>query len=369
MELNLPTVSAIVQDLLKTKELIEEGYATSTGGRKAQLLDVNPKRGGIIAIEFSSRGICSASSDMKGNLQNLIRAPFAISEGREAALRKILQAVEEQIEFLRGEERLEPLRIGVVVSGLVDEKNGVSLKFPRFEEWQKVPLREILEQKFKIKTDIAHHIVATTLAEAINGRFKYTRNGIFLHLGPGLGAGLIIDGELHRGHKPTIGEFGHVTVEEQGSVCYCGNIGCLETVASDYALVYQAEKAIAKGVQSHIPEHVDDQGMITPLAVFRAAEMGDRFAANMLERVGHYLGTALANMINLLAPEMVVFGGTMAEEAEQLINVIKATVRRRALEALERDIEYKLSHFGREAGVQGAIAHALNEYYMSFNDR
>ncbi len=369
MDLNLPTVSAIVQDLLKTKELIEEGYATSTGGRKAQLLDVNPRRGGIIAVEFSSKGIFSAASDMKGRLNNHRVQPFSFSEGKDQAIQRIFEAVEEQSEFLRSDERLDPLRIGIVVSGLVDEEKGISLKFPRFDDWQNVPLSEIVEHKYKIKTDVAHHIVATTLAEATFGRFKYTNNGVYLHLGPGLGAGLIIEGEILRGKRPTIGEFGHLTVEDQGSVCYCGNIGCLETVASDYALVNMAQQGIAKGVQSHIPEHVDDSGKITPLAVFRAAEMGDRFAANILERVGHHLGTALANIINLLSPELIVFGGTMAVEAEHLIATIKSTVRRRALEPLERGIEYKLSAFGLQAGVYGAVATALNRHYASFNDR
>lgn len=369
MDLNLPTVSAIVQDLLKTKELIEEGYATSTGGRKAQLLDVNPRRGGIIAIEFSSKGILSASADMKGRLNNHRVQPFNFTKGKDAALESIFEAIDEQIDFLRHDENLEPVRIGVVASGLVDEDAGVSISFPRFDDWQKVPLSEIIYSRYKIRADLAHHIVATTLAEATFGTFKDTMNGVYIHLGPGLGAGIVINGEVIRGSKATIGEFGHVTVDESGPLCYCGNIGCLETVASDFALVTQAEQAIRDGVQTHIPEHVDETGKITPLAVFRAAEMGDRYAATILEKSGGYLGTALANLINLLAPEVVVFGGTMAEEAGRLLDAIKATVRRRALEALDRSIDYKLSTFGLQSGVVGAVATALNQHYASFNGR
>jgi predicted NBD/HSP70 family sugar kinase len=367
MDLNLPTVSAIVQDLLKTKELIEEGYATSTGGRKAQLLDVNPSRGGIIAVEFSSKGILSASADMKGRLNNHQVHPFQVAEGKDAALKGIFRAIDEQIEFLRTDEHLDAIRIGIVVSGLVDDKQGISIKFPRFEEWQNVPLRDIVQKKYKIPADLTSHVVATTLAEATFGRFKNTQNGLYVHLGPGLGAGLVIDGQVHRGTKSTIGEFGHVTIDDKGPICYCGNYGCLETVASDYALVLQAEQALKEGVQSHIPEHIDDSGHITPLAVFRAAEMGDRFAANILDKAGHYLGTALANIINLLAPEQIVFGGTMVEEGDRLIRAIQTTVRRRALEALERDIEFRTSTFRLQAGVVGAVATALNQHYASFN--
>ena len=367
MDLNLPTVSAIVQDLLKTKELIEEGYATSTGGRKAQLLDVNPRRGGIIAIEFSSKGILSSSADMKGRLNNHQVHKFSITSGKDAAIKGIYRAIEDQIDFLKNDERLEPIRIGIVTSGLVNEDKGISIKFPRFDEWQNVPVRDLVQHKFKIPADLTSHVLATTLAEATFGRFRTTNNGLYIHLGPGLGAGLMLEGDVHRGSKSTIGEFGHVTIDDKGPICYCGNYGCLETVASDYALVQQAEQAIKEGVQSHIMEHVDDSGKITPLAVFRAAEMGDRFAATLIDKSGHYLGTALANLINLFAPEQIVFGGTMVEEGDRLIKVIQATVRRRALEALERDIDFKTTSFGLQAGVVGAVAMALNQHYASFN--
>ncbi|MBI5154735.1 hypothetical protein HZA57_05815, partial [Candidatus Poribacteria bacterium] len=118
MGLNLPTVSSVVQDLIKSGELIEEGFATSTGGRKAQLLDVNPQRGGIVAIEYSSRGILSASADMKGRLHNHVIRPFNRNLGKDGTIEAILDAVEDQRLFLKDDENLEIARIGVVVSGL-----------------------------------------------------------------------------------------------------------------------------------------------------------------------------------------------------------------------------------------------------------
>ncbi|HMX61861.1 MAG TPA: winged helix-turn-helix transcriptional regulator, partial [Candidatus Sumerlaeota bacterium] len=101
MGLNLPTVSAVVQELIKAGDLIEEGFATSTGGRKAQLLDVNPKKGGIAALEFSSRGILSASADMKGRLHNHVIRPFSTSLGKDTAIESIIEAIEDQRQFLK----------------------------------------------------------------------------------------------------------------------------------------------------------------------------------------------------------------------------------------------------------------------------
>jgi len=368
MGLNLPTVSAVVQDLIKTGELIEEGFATSTGGRKAQLLDVNPKAGGVAAIEFSSRGILSASSDMKGRLHNHVIRPFNPGLGRDGTLQAIMDAIEDQRQFLKEDEGLELTRIGLVLSGLLSEKDGVSLSFPRFDEWQNVPIVEIVQKRFKVPVTLASHVVGTALAESILGRYKDKRNFVYVHLGPGLAVGLVLDSTVYRGNKVTVGEFGHLTVDDNGPICYCGNYGCLETVASDWALVQQAEQAIAEGVQTHIPEYVEEPGRITPGAIFHAAESGDRLAGNMIDKAGHFIGTALAGLVNLLAPEAIVFGGSMSEDGERLIKAIQHTVKRRALEALEADIQVDLGSFGLQAGVQGAVAVALHQHYTSFVD-
>jgi predicted NBD/HSP70 family sugar kinase len=366
MGLNLPTVSAVVQDLIRAGEVIEEGFATSTGGRKAQLLDVNPKRGGVVAIEFSSRGILSASSDMKGRLHNHVIRPFNPALGREGTIQAITDAIEDQRVFLKEDEGLELARIGVVLSGLIDEQSGVSLSFPRFEDWNKVPIVEILQNHFGVPVNLSSHVTGTTLAESIFGRFKEKRNFLYVHLGPGLAVGMVFDGIVYQGVKVTVGEVGHLTVDDNGPICYCGNYGCLETVASDWALVQQAESAINDGVQTHIPEHVDDTGKITPAAIFQAAEMGDRLAGNMIDKAGHYIGTVLAGVVNLVAPEALVYGGSMVEDGERLIRAIQHTIKRRALEALERDIQADLGSFGLQAGVCGAVAIALHSHYSSF---
>ncbi|MEQ8818994.1 MAG: ROK family transcriptional regulator [Sumerlaeia bacterium] len=369
MNLNLPTVSAVVQDLVKSGEVIEEGFATSTGGRKAQLLDVNPKAGGIVAVEFSSRGIMCASSDMKGRLQNHVPRPFDPRMGVDAAIEAIIESIEDQRLFLRDDESLEMSHIGLVISGLIDERAGISKSFPRFDEWKDVPIVEILQNRFKVPVHLSGHVIGTSLAETIFGKFKDTQNFIYVHLGPGLAIGIVVDGAVYRGAKATVGEFGHMTVMDEGPICYCGNYGCLETMASDWALVAQAEEAIERGgVMSHIPDYIDDSGKITPAAIFHAAEVGDRLAENLIEKGGHYIGTALAGVVNLLAPQVILIGGSMAEEGAQLIQAIQHTIKRRALEALETELPVVQDTFGQQAGVFGAVAIALHNHYSSFED-
>lgn len=368
MSLNLPMVSACVQELIKEGVLIEEGYATSTGGRKAQLLDVNPKRGGVAAVEFSSRGILSASADMKGRLFNHIRKPFDFSAGPKAAISAIFEAVEYQKEFLAEDEGLKLERIGIVTSGPVDERAGTSISFPRFPEWRDVPIAEMVSDHFEVPAVIGNHVAATALAETVSGRFHEVPNFLYVHLGPGIGCGIVANGAVYRGLFPTIGEFGHMTADERGAPCYCGNRGCLETIASDFALVAEIERRMKAGEKSTVPQHVDDTGRINHEAIFRAADMGDKVAGETIDRAAKAIGVQLASVINLLAPTAILLGGTMAEDGERLITAIRDEVRARAMSLLVDRVRFELGSFGPQAGVTGAVALALHTHYNSFSD-
>lgn len=365
--LNLPTVSNCVGELLSKGEIVEEGYAESTGGRKPQLLDINPRKGSVVGVTFSSRGISSAWADLKGRLHNSIIYPFAASMGREGVLATLRQAVAEQLASIRSTpEAGPPLQIGIGISGLVDFRAGVSLGFPRFEEWVDVPLRDIMEETFRIPTVVDNHIVAVTLAETVLGQLKDFENALYVQLGPGLGVGILINGRIYRGSKLNVGEFGHTTVTENGPICYCGNYGCLESVASDYALVQQVEAALREGVKTRIPEFCPDPTKITTGAIFRAAAEGDRFALNLVEKAARLLGAGIANLVNLFGPQMIIVGGTMAEAGgEMLMSALCATLSTKALDRMEKDVEIRPSSFGKQEAITGAVTLALYHYFTT----
>lgn len=366
MNLNLPTISYLVHDLLCSGEIIEVGFALSTGGRKAQLLDVNPNFGRVVTLEFSSKGITSATADLKGRIYNERFNVFSPRDGKNRAIEQIYQAIGHQISYIRRDEKQEAKKIGVGISGLVDEDRGISVGFPRFDEWVEVPLKQLLEKKYGVSTIVENHICATTLAENIFGKYKEFRNVLYFHLGPGLGLGIIINGNVYKGSKFNVGEFGHTTIVENGPICYCGNYGCLETLASDYALIGQAEAALREGVNSRISDFMGKDKNLTAQAIFSAAADGDRLAYQLVEKAGQYLGTGIANLINILAPEVLILGGTMANAGDGLlIQPICRTLKSKALQRLEKDIQIKLSSFGKQEGVIGAATLALYHYYSN----
>lgn len=365
LSLNLPTVSNLVMDLLGDERVTEQGYASSTGGRKAQLLDVNPDRGAVIGVTFSSRGISSAWADLQGVLQNPRIYHFSPADGKEKALERLNEAIEDQLaHHEQSAPHVPVVQIGLGVSGLLNSEAGISNAFPRFDEWVDVPLQQILEHRFKIPTVLDGHIAAIAQAEQLFGQHRGFSNALYVQLGPGLGLGIIINGRIYRGSRQNVGEFGHTTISEDGGpICYCGNYGCLESLASDYALIQQAEAAIREGVKTRIAEFSPEPGRITPGAVFRAAAEGDRFASNLVEKVGRLLGTGIANLVNLFGPELIILGGTMSEAGDLMLNPICHTLRQKALDRMEKDVQIRTSSFGKEEAIRGAVTLALHHCF------
>jgi predicted NBD/HSP70 family sugar kinase len=366
VRLNLPTISTLIGELMGDGDVVEEGYASSTGGRRPQLLDINPSTGYVIGVSFISRGISSAFSNLKGEIENRHGFEFSPVLGREATLHRLGEAIQIQMEALERRGGRKVIRhIGIGVSGLVDKEQGISREFPRFEEWSDVPLRRILEDRFSVPVVVDNNVATITLAESIFGDLRGRKNALYVHVGSGIGCGIIIGGEVYKGSRSYVGEFGHMTSVEDGPICYCGNYGCLEAVASEHALIQQAESALREGVHSSISESGEAGRAVTMRGIFRAAEAGDRLANHLVEKACTLIGTGIAGLINLFGPEVVILGGSMAQAGEILLNPLRRVVRSQSLDRIHPELEIRVSGFGENAGLMGALTLALHHHYTN----
>lgn len=372
LELSPVIVSRILQKLITQQKIVVVGKGKSTGGRKPEIFSVNPDWGRVIGVTFTSRGIVSAIASPNGILENLTTYDFSKKYSRTQTLDKIYRAISDQIIFAhRKSQRI--FRIAIGISGLVDERLGISLNFPHYEEWQDVPLRSLIEKKFSIPTVVANNVTAVTIAENIFGKYRDAKNVLYFHLGPGLGLGIIVNRKVYRGTRINIGEFGHTTVGgDENRICYCGSYGCLESFASAEALVAEAESALRNGATSvlagkksynanSIPSQATKSSdgakeSITVSAILKAAADGDRLAFHLVEKAARYLGIGIANMVNVFAPEKVILGGMMVEESELMVDLIKNALRTKALHKIGEDLHIELSSFGKEEGIMGAIS-------------
>ncbi|HEX9029593.1 MAG TPA: ROK family protein, partial [Anaerolineales bacterium] len=196
------------------------------------------------------------------------------------------------------------------------------------------------------------------LGEWAYGAGRNERNLVYIKVGSGVGAGLILDNRIYRGATGTAGEIGHITIMEQGPLCTCGNRGCLEALAGGRAIAQQAYRAVQSG-QRTVLASISPLDKITARDVTLAARRGDLVAQKIVTMAGGYLGTAIAGLINLLNPGMVVVGGGVAQAGDLLLEPIRKTIQERSLKAAVQSVRVNSAVLGRRSSSMGAVVQAL----------
>jgi len=272
------------------------------------------------------------------------------------------------------------LPVGVGCAGLIDARAGVVRTSPNLPLWQDVPLVAALSAGLAnpensprpagVARDGARAAAVLldndanvfSFGEGFYGAAKECANAVFVTLGTGVGGGLKLDGKLYTGSCGFAGEIGHTTIDPDGPVCACGNRGCLESFVGSASIVRRARRLIEEEsrqgawLSSGLPS-LDD---LTAGDIGRAAEAGDPLAIRVFGEVGEYLGVALASVINLLNPEVIVLGGGVSKAGEPLFSAVRSTVLRRALGLSSKCARIVPALFGEDAGVIGAAMKAAS---------
>jgi len=350
--ISLPTVTNLVKRLIADHILIEEGFGASQGGRRAALLKLNPEYACAVGVEVSLSGVSAVLMDLAGNIVSIRTGSTEPITGPEATMNSVISVVEPLVAEM---PRSKLKGIGVGVAGLVDRENGVSIKFPHCESWSNVRISNLLESRFNLPTCVDNDIQASTLAEFRYGAARGVNSFLYLHIGHGIRLGMVLDGKLFHGVHGRAGELGHIVVEEGGPICYCGNNGCLESLASPRAIVTQARQAMAMGVESAIASFAKgDPSTIDIDAVLSAAGTGDRLAVNLVERVGRHIGLVMANLANLFDPSLFILAGKLAIAESPMVEVIERMFRRTAMPAARDSVEIRKSAFPQSPCARGA---------------
>lgn len=366
-DLSPSSITAIVQRLIKKGLVVESEPATSHLGRRPIPLQVRRDAAYLVGVDLGSFFLRIVITDINGEIIYRSQARTEMSVGRERVLEKTFLCIHQAIR----ESNIPPKLIkgiGIAHSGVIDSEAGVVLSYPRpgqMAEWKNVPLRDIFQKEFNLPCLLEDSVRTSTIAERSFGAASELNNFLYIEVGMGIGAGIFIDGKIYRGAGGRAGEFGHVTVNESGPLCSCGNTGCLETVASCSAVIQSVRAAIEKGIDSKIRELTGgDLEKVSIELIAQAAEEGDSLAYRVLQRSASYIGVGLANLVNLFNPRVVIFGGALFREIPQLIeDPLRRIIRQRALEKSAQEVQLVVSKLGAEAGALGA-ARLIGERIM-----
>ncbi|MFO7172913.1 MAG: ROK family protein, partial [Bacillota bacterium] len=250
--------------------------------------------------------------------------------------------------------------VGVGAPGIVEAGTGRVLLAPNLR-WQDVPLGPLLQERLQMQVYVDNDANCAALGEQLAGAGRGARHLLMVTLGTGVGAGLVLDGQLYRGAGGFAGEVGHIPVLPDGPLCGCGRRGCLETLCSATAVAAMARQAVSDGRGAAIVAAARRvaQGQVDARAVMAAARWKDPVALAILREAGTYLGIGLAILVNLFNPERIVVGGSLSRAGEALLGPAREELGRRALPGPAQQVAVVPAGLGNQAGMVGAAALAL----------
>ena len=278
-------------------------------------------------------------------------------EGPEAVLSRVAQLVT----GLARESGGRPVALGMGVPGLADLQRGVTRFLPNLPtQWRDVPVRDLLSPQVGCPVYLLNDVRMATLGELTFGHGRTARTMVFFALGTGIGGGVAVDGKLRLGPLGAAGELGHQTILPDGPRCGCGSHGCLEALASGPALAAEGVRLMLSGQAPRLHELVHGEASaVTPKEMAAAAEAGDLAIQEAIVRAAGYLGIAVANVVTILHPDLVVLGGGVAAIGPLLFDTVRQTVRERVRMFPTDGVEIKPSLLGEQAGALGGIALAM----------
>lgn len=354
-----------IRSLVERGLLIEVGEGASQGGRRPQLLKINPQLGYIVGIDIGATSLETALADVTGRIVQRCSEPADVRNPAQQVFGRCIDLVNQMCRT-QNVPTDQILGIGVGVPGPVDFAHGVLVAPPLMPDWENFPIRNFFTEAFPsafVVVDNDVNIMA--LGELVTGDGIGVDHFIYVKIGTGIGAGIISNGKIHRGSNGCAGDIGHICVDKQGPICRCGNRGCLEAMAAGPAITEKAVQAAQNGSSPFLRQLMEaNGGVLRPEDVNAACREGDEAALEIIRSSGQMIGDVLAALINFFNPSHIFVGGGIANFGNHLLVAIRRAVLRRSLPLATTHLSINFSRVSSSAGIIGAIALALEYLFM-----
>ncbi|WP_449354258.1 ROK family transcriptional regulator [Virgibacillus natechei] len=351
-KLTPPTVSSIVKELLEQGMIKESNLGDSKGGRKPTMLLINNDAFNVIGVDAGPERVECILTDLSGEVfertSSKLRKPISNDQFitiLKENINKILQSSTTDKEKVIG--------IGVAMHGVVDVESGTSLIAPNLD-LKNIPIKSELEEAFNLIVKVENDARAMALGESWFGGHGDLESMVAVNIGRGVGSGVVINGKLYHGAQDIAGEIGHMTIDMNGTICECGNRGCLQTFASG--------EAIAKRARHQVHEEAESDPL-TGQRVHELAQNGNESYINILQETGKAIGVGLTNLVHLINPSEIVLGGGVMKGEKFILPAIKQTIEQQALTQDAKQTNVSVTKLGDDATLLGAVALLLVELF------
>ncbi len=347
---SIPTVTRLIGELIDDGFLEDLGKSGTSGGRRPSIFGLNQGAGYFVGTDVRRHHISIAVMNFKGQMVDYREdIPFVL-EASEASIKDLAKTIRSHTDSLE----IDPEKIlayGFNLTGRVNHETGYCFSYFLGED---KPLSSELENALGAPVYIENDSRAMAYGEYLCGEANNERDMLFINLSWGLGMGMVIDGKLSYGKSGFSGEIGHFPMLNNGEICHCGKVGCLETGASGSALRRIFLEKLKAGKVSSLSGKFADPEKIGLDDILDALLDEDMLAIECVEEIGSTLGRAIAGLINIFNPELVVIGGKLAAAKDYLMLPIKSAINKHSLIIVSKDTAIKFSKLGKKGGPVGA---------------
>lgn len=362
--LSKAAISAAVSELLDQGLVVESQTSPSAGGRRRIGLQLNRRAGLAVGVEIACDHCAVVLTDLGGQPVKSATRSFKTLAANDA-----VHETARLIKNIRPRRR-EIVGMGISIQGIIDAAGETALVFAPPSWAGEIPLADLLRERLGwddapgVTLINSHH--ASALAEHRNGAGQGAEDVLFVSIGTSIGAGLVLAGELYTGSSGSAGEVGHLAVDPNGPPCTCGNLGCLEALAGETAVIALTAAMLKQQGRTHLLT-LRPSDPITLQAVIEAANAGDLAALAAVRQAGEYAGQAIAGLVNTLNPSRVIIGGQLAQAGDTLLGPLRQAVLRRASPAAYSTVEIAPATLGQNAAAIGAAILAIDRYVLTYH--
>ena len=353
--LSVGSVSQISNELIDENWLISGGESEYTGGRRQEMLRLNPNAGHVMGIKLMEDRIICVITDLEGKILFHTEQPLSYDHSVEAISNALAETVDSSIEA----SKLQHTTIKgltIALAGVIDHTAGIVHYSPYFH-WQDIPLAAMVAEQVTFPVYLENDANTLTVSEQLFGEGREVDNFVTITIGRGIGMGMVFDHHVYQGKHGGVGELGHLTIDERGRVCDCGKRGCLEALAADPAVIDYVEEQLTSGIYSSL------ESPVTPRAIHAAASEGDALAIDAYQRSGHYLGIGVSMVINLLRPEMIVLNGDHIEENDPRVTAMMKAIEKHTFNGLLDGLDIVIKTINELAWARGAASVVVGKLF------
>jgi glucokinase-like ROK family protein len=358
-----PAITGIVRELLEFGFVIEEGIGESSGGRRPVKLRFNQEAGFVVGIEVMMRETKVAIADLKNDPTQFKSFSLDMNIPQDG----IKKLVEELKTLINSEGMSEKnfVGIGIAFPALISTREGIVKKSVNLGSlWDNFPLKEVMEEELKIPVFVENNSNVSALAERWFGGGTESRDLVYINLGEGISAGIIMNDRIVHGFQGHAGEIGHIVIRNDGPLCNCGNRGCLESICGIPALVRKANAELGLLITDDpLKELWEQQKKVNIDDILNCSQLEGTYAWQMVRQLGRDVGIGVANVINLYNPEVIFIGGKLSAAKDILLEPMCETIKTHSFPEIAKGTRVEISALGKNSGTIGACALAIRELF------